>query len=394
MARADVSGATTTSAAAIIPAPAAAIIAASGERGSRAVAHYLGAQLAPGVSRTASAGRLDLAALVLTLAMSGAARGADGVNAARAALDVARGGDEPDGVAGAALVAAWGAAGVRSPGAVARVYPWGAVTAGDVLTLGAALASVYSPATVGAILSGVRSVLRLAVAFDEADGAAATAAAAIKRPRDGREHPAPRRSTAHAGDPATLAALWRAIESDKAPARRARDRALLAMLYGAGLRRSEAAAVTIANVGADVGGGSVAVERGKGGRSRSVPVAAWAAAALAEWRAVRRGALDDDSAGGAFVVTVNRYGQPVGRALTGHSVGRIVGRIAAAAGVPVVPHDLRRAFVSAAITAGGGDLSAAAWLAGHASVTTTARYDRRQARAAAAIAAAIPAPVL
>ena len=115
MARADVSGATTTSAAAIIPAPAAAIIAASGERGSRAVAHYLGAQLAPGVSRTASAGRLDLAALVLTLAMSGAARGADGVNAARAALDVARGGDEPDGVAGAALVAAWGAAGVRSP---------------------------------------------------------------------------------------------------------------------------------------------------------------------------------------------------------------------------------------------------------------------------------------
>ena len=166
------------------------------------------------------------------------------------------------------------------------------------------------------------------------------------------------------------------------------------MLYGAGLRRSEAAAVTIANVGADVGGGSVAVERGKGGRSRSVPVAAWAAAALAEWRAVRRGALDDDSAGGAFVVTVNRYGQPVGRALTGHSVGRIVGRIAAAAGVPVVPHDLRRAFVSAAITAGGGDLSAAAWLAGHASVTTTARYDRRQARAAAAIAAAIPAPVL
>lgn len=381
-------------AAPIIAAPRPGAIIAGGVGGSRAVAHYLGAQLSPGVSRTASAGRLDVAALALTLAMSGAARGADSVNAARSALDAGRAGGEPGGVAGAALAAAWAAAGDRTPGAVARVYPWGAVTAADVLTLGAALASVYSPATVGAILSAVRSVLRLAVAFDEADDAAATAAAAIRRPRDGRDNPAPRRSTAHAGDPATLAALWRAVDVDPLPARRARDRALLALLYGAGLRRAEAAALTVANVGADVGGGRVNVERGKGGRARVVPVAAWAASALADWRAARRSALDDDAAGGAFVVSVNRHGQPTAHPLTGHGIGRAVARVAAAAGVPVVPHDLRRAFVSAAITAGGGDLSAAAFLAGHASVTTTARYDRRQERAAAAVAAAIPPPAL
>lgn len=380
---------------------AAGIVAGGGVVGSRAVAHYLESQLSPGVSRTASAGRLDLSALVLTLAMSGAARGADGVNAARAAIDERRARVEPPApssppsaldAARAALSAASAAAASTEPGAVARVYPWGAVTAGDVLTLGAALASVYAPSTVSAILSAVRSVLRLAVAFDEADGAAATAAAAIKRPRDGRDHPAPRRSTAHAGDPATLAALWRAIDADPNPARRARDRAIVALLYGAGLRRAEAAALTVGAVAADLGGGRVNVERGKGGRARLVPVAAWAAAALADWRATRRAALDDGAAGGALLLTVNRYGRIGAVPLTGQTIGRIVGRIAAAAGVPVVPHDLRRAFVSAAITAGGGDLSAAAFLAGHASVTTTARYDRRQERAAAAVAAAIPAP--
>lgn len=379
----------------------AGIVAGGGGRGSRAVAHYLEAQLSPGVSRTASAGRLDLAALVLTLAMSGAARGAEGVNAARAAIDERRAGAGVGpgaggalGAARAALSAAHAAAASSAPGAVARVYPWGAVTAADVLTLGAALSSVYAPSTVSAIMSAVRSVLRLAVAFDEADGAAATAAAAIRRPRDGRDNPAPRRSTAHAGDPATLSALWRAVEADDSPARRARDRALLALLYGAGLRRAEAAALTVGAVSADLGGGRVNVERGKGGRARLVPVAAWAAAALADWRAVRRAALDDGAAGGAFLLTVTRYGRVGAVPLTGQTIGRIVGRIAAAAGVPVVPHDLRRAFVSAAITAGGGDLSAAAFLAGHASVTTTARYDRRQERAAAAVAAAIPPPIV
>lgn len=388
-------------AAPIMALPRAAPIAATdGERGSRAVAHYLTAQLSPGVSRSASAGRLDLAALALTLAMSGAARGADAVNNARSALDEHRAGVDvgataaaaPLVAARAAIAAACNSAGRSDPGAVARAYPWGAVTAADVLNLGAALASVYAPSTVSAILSAVRSVLRLAVAFGEADSAEATAAAAIKRPRDGREHPAPRRSTAHAGDPATLAALWRAIDADPNPARRARDRAIVALLYGAGLRRAEAAALTVGAVAADLGGGRVNVERGKGGRARLVPVAAWAAAALADWRATRRAALDDGAAGGALLLTVNRYGRIGAVPLTGQTIGRIVGRIAAAAGVPVVPHDLRRAFVSAAITAGGGDLSAAAFLAGHASVTTTARYDRRQERAAAAVAAAIPAP--
>lgn len=383
-----------TTGAALAPRMASAALASGrGDAGSRAVAHYLSADLAAGVSRNATAGRLDLAALALTVAMSGAARGADAVNAARQALEEGRARLEPSGIAGAALSSAWAAAGSHAPGAVARVYPWGAVTAADVLTLGAALAAVYAPATVSAVLSAVRSVLRLAVAFGEADADAATAAAAIKRPRDSREHPKPRRSTAHAGDPATLAALWRAIDADASPARRARDRALLALLYGAGLRRAEAAAVTMADVAADVGGGQVAVTRGKGGKARLVPIAAWAAAALADWRAVRRSALDDSAGGGAFLLSIARYGRVAARPLTGYAIGRAVGRVADVAGVPVVPHDLRRAFVSAAITAGGGDLSAAAHLAGHSSVTTTARYDRRQARAAAIIAAAIPAPL-
>lgn len=378
--------------------------------GARAVAHYLDRGLAPGPSRQASAGRLDLAALVLSLMLADAGGGAAIVDAARGCLAELRAGrfavprrrpgiaPTLDDAAAHAIAAALASAGTAPadavPGDVARAYPWGAVTAADVLTLGASLALVYGPPTVSAILSGVRSVLRLSVAFGEASADVATAAAAIKRPRDGRTDPAPRRSTAHAGDPATLAALWRAVERDPVAARRSRDRALLAVLYGAGLRRAEAASLRVADVDAELAAGRVTVTRGKGGRSRAVPVAAWASGMLADWRAVRRAELDDDDAAGAFLTGVNRYGAPAAAGLTGHAIGRIVGRIAAAADVPVVPHDLRRAFVSAAITAGGGDLSAAAFLAGHASVTTTARYDRRQERAAAAIAASIPAPMM
>lgn len=104
-------------------------------------------------------------------------------------------------------------------------------------------------------------------------------------------------------------------------------------------------------VGADLGGGRVNAARGKCRRSRSVPVAAWSSAALADWRAVRRAALDVSAADGADLLSVNRYGRAAAVPLTGPTIGRFVGRIATAASVPIVPHDLQRAFVSAAIAA-------------------------------------------
>lgn len=148
-----------------------------------------------------------------------------------------------------------------------------------------------------------------------------------------------------------------------------RDAALIALMYAAGgLRRSEAVALSRADYDRESGALTV---RGKGSRERVVYVENGAAAALDDWLQVR-----GDEPGPLFL-PVNRGGTVQWRRLSDRAVYAMLRKRSAQAGVrELTPHDLRRSFVSDLLDA-GADISTVSKLAGHASVQTSARYDRR-----------------
>jgi len=165
-----------------------------------------------------------------------------------------------------------------------------------------------------------------------------------------------------------LRALVEACRRDPSPAG-ARDAAILAVLYIGGVRRTELVGLGLADYTADPP--TLRIRHGKGDKERLAPLTATAGAAIAAWLA-RRG----DHPGKLFL-PVSQVGEIHGDGLSSIAIYNMLQKRAAQAGVPhVSPHDLRRSFVSDLLDA-GVDLSAAQQLAGHASVVTTARYDRR-----------------
>jgi site-specific recombinase XerD len=138
-----------------------------------------------------------------------------------------------------------------------------------------------------------------------------------------------------------------------------RDRAVLELLYAAGLRVSELCGLDRAGV--DRRGRTVTV-LGKGGKERRVPVHDTAVAALDRWLAEGR----QHMAGPPEAVFVNRRGARLGP----RDVRRILDRRAAS---PTHPHALRHTFATHLLD-GGADLRVVQELLGHASLATTQIY--------------------
>ncbi len=143
-----------------------------------------------------------------------------------------------------------------------------------------------------------------------------------------------------------------------------RDRAILEMLYGCGLRVSELAGLNMEDL--DVAGRWIRV-RGKGKKEREVPVPGKAAEALEEWLARRR------PAPGETAVFLNRNG----KRLSDRSIRAIVKRYAVLLGgdPSIHPHTLRHAFATH-LLAEGADLRAIQELLGHARLSTTQKYTQ------------------
>jgi integrase/recombinase XerC len=153
----------------------------------------------------------------------------------------------------------------------------------------------------------------------------------------------------------------------------ARDRCLVELLYGCGLRVGELVGLDISAAGSargwiDRSAGEAHV-LGKGSKRRSVPVGGPALAALDAWLA-QRAALAQEGEPALFV---SRHG----RRLTDSQVRKRLKERAIAAGLPthVHPHMLRHSYASHLLQS-SGDLRAVQELLGHANITTTQVYTR------------------
>ena len=241
----------------------------------------------------------------------------------------------------------------------ARALPWHALTPAHTAALRELLAERYAPATANRHLAALRGVLR------EAWRLGLMPAEAYQRARDVKDVRGSRLPAGRSLQAGEVRALFAACGQD---AGGARDAALLGLLYGCGLRRAEAADLELADYNRETG---ELVVRGKGNRERVAHLVNGTRAAVEAWLAHR------GDAPGALLCPVSRAGRVTVRPLTPQGVRAALRARGKAAGVAAFsPHDCRRSFVGDLLDA-GADIATVQRLAGHASPSTTSRYDRR-----------------
>ena len=239
------------------------------------------------------------------------------------------------------------------------------------------LAGRYAPATANRILSALRGVALQAFNLEYMSAEDYTRIKLIKGIR-GKTLPAGR-----ALGGGEVAAILGACENDPTPAG-ARDAALFVCMYPAGLRREEVAALDLESYNAETG--ALTVLHGKGNKARMTYLVNGARRAMADWMAIR------GNEPGPLFYPVNKGGHLQPRRMTNQAVYNCLLKRGDQAGVKdLSPHDLRRTFISDLLDA-GADISTIAGLAGHASVTTTQRYDRRPEAAKAKAANLLHVP--
>jgi len=154
-----------------------------------------------------------------------------------------------------------------------------------------------------------------------------------------------------------------------------RDRAILELLYAAGLRVSELTGLNLADLDRDA---QMLRVRGKGRKERVVPYGRKAQSALENYWPVRSELLRRAGSGSEPEAVYLNY---AGRRLTTRSVGRIVKKYVRLVNInwDLHPHSLRHAFATH-LLADGADLRAIQELLGHRSLSTTQRYTHASIR--------------
>ena len=147
-----------------------------------------------------------------------------------------------------------------------------------------------------------------------------------------------------------------------------RDYAMLAVLFGCGLRRSELVGLQLDEVQMRQGHWAIVDLIGKGGHIRTVPIPVWVKTALDEW--IAQAGITQ----GRIFRAVGRAGKVWGNGVSQNVVWYVVKTCCERAGLQhIAPHDLRRTCAKLCHSS-GGELEQIQFLLGHASVQTTERY--------------------
>ena len=218
----------------------------------------------------------------------------------------------------------------------------------------------YAPSTINLRLAAVR---RLAYEASDCGLLSPDSAAGIRRVKGAR------RLGVRIGNWLTAEEGRRMIGSFGSSAlKQRRNRAMIAVLIGCGLRRAEAAALKFEDVQLREEHWVIADLNGKGGDIRTVPMPNWVKTAIDEW------AIVAGINSGPLFRAINKAGRVWGNGFTPKVIWSIVKERAANCGlVGLAPHDLRRTCARLCHQA-GGELEQIQFLLGHVSIETTERY--------------------
>lgn len=146
-----------------------------------------------------------------------------------------------------------------------------------------------------------------------------------------------------------------------------RDQAILAVLIGCGLRRSEATDLTFDQVQQIDGRWAIVNLVGKRNKVRSVPMPSWCKRAIDKWAAAA--GIESDR----VFRPMHKGGHIIGEGMSTQAIADVVREYSEATGLPVAAHDLRRTFAQLA-RKGNSPIEQIQFSLGHESIRTTELY--------------------
>lgn len=238
---------------------------------------------------------------------------------------------------------------------------WHRLSYANATAIRSRLAEIYSPATVNKALVALRQTLRAAWRNNLMNVDDYLKASDIKNVKFSRL------LSGRVLSPGEIAALFKAC-ADGTPAG-SRDAAAFTLLYGCGLRRSEAISVSIDNYDSEAGQITII---GKHNRQRSLYISNGGQCALDMWISMR------GDCEGSLLCPIDKAGNiKMGNSMTAQALWVRLNKRAEQANIQKCsPHDLRRTFITESLEL-NVDIITLQRIVGHQSPVTTAMYDMR-----------------
>ncbi|MBG8558944.1 tyrosine-type recombinase/integrase [Pseudomonas qingdaonensis] len=248
-----------------------------------------------------------------------------------------------------------------------KEVPWHLLEPGHVTALVAALrADGYAPNTTSLYVNAIRGVM------NEAWRLGLISQDQLLRMRTVKAAQGTRLPVGRNLKRTLIRELMEACAADPRP-QGLRDAAVIALLYGTGMRKSESVNLDLKQI--DFAERSLQV-LGKGNKQLIKYAPVWAFDKLNAWLEFRRSQLPEGQADDTFLFNRIRRGSHITRErITKHAIYYIARQRGTQVGVKIMPHDFRRSFITRVIEE--HDLSIAQKLAHHSNIQTTANYDMR-----------------